>query len=96
MNSRCYYPAWLLDSNEDVVQSAIGALHQQGILAELICYHHHTHGSYAGGIAQIPAVGFGPSVERMTPIVDDYIEIDQLIKAAEGYYALAKTLSLLN
>lgn len=96
LNSHCYYPAWLLDWNEDVVQSAIGALHQQGIPAELICYHHHTHGSYAGGIAQIPAVGFGPSVERMTPIVDDYIEIDQLIKAAEGYYALAKTLSLLN
>lgn len=94
LNSRSYYPAWLLDSNDDVVQSAICALHEQGIPAELMCYHHHTHGSYAGGIAEIRAIGFGPSVEQMTPIVDDYIEIDQLIKAAEGYYALAKTLAV--
>lgn len=93
LRSRGFHPAWLLDMNHAVVQAAIRGLHQRGISAEITYYKGHTHGSYCRGIAGIPTIGFGPSTEVMARTTDEYVEIDQLIKAAEGYYALASTLA---
>jgi acetylornithine deacetylase/succinyl-diaminopimelate desuccinylase-like protein len=55
-------------------------------------YQFCTNGSYSAGVAGIPTIGFGPSYEHMAHIVDEYVEIDQLIQAADGYYSIAKSL----
>ena len=49
-----------------------------------------TNGSYYAGKAGIPTVGFGGSSESLAHVIDEYIEIDQLYKACEGYQGIAR------
>jgi len=41
------------------------------------------------GIANIPTIGFGPGEEEQAHTPNDHLAIDQLIKSAKGYSALA-------
>lgn len=94
LTSKRFYPAWLMEVDHPYVQMGLKALHKAGIEAKIGSYQFCTNGSYSAGIAGIPTVGFGPSYEHMAHVVDEYVEINQLIKAAEGYYAIAKAFSL--
>lgn len=94
ITSRRFYPAWLMEVDHPFVQLALKALHQQGIASRISTYQFCTNGSYSAGIAKVPTIGFGPSYEYMAHIADEYVEIDQLIKAAQGYYAIAKALAI--
>ena len=55
-------------------------------------YSFCTNGSSSAGIHGIPTIGFGPGRESEAHITDEYLELDQLIKSAIGYYHLAKNL----
>ncbi|MDR2137564.1 MAG: YgeY family selenium metabolism-linked hydrolase, partial [Synergistaceae bacterium] len=59
---------------------------------ELSHYAFCTNGSYYAGKAGIPTVGYGGSMENLAHIVDEYIEIEQLVKACEGYCGIVKRL----
>jgi putative selenium metabolism hydrolase len=89
--SRRFYPAWLMDVDHPYVQKSLKALHNIGIEAKLASYQFCTNGSYSAGVAGIPTIGFGPSYEHVAHTVDEYIEIEQLIGAAQGYYSIAKS-----
>lgn len=89
--SRRFYPAWLMDVDHPYVQTSLKALHNIGIEAKLASYQFCTNGSYSAGVAGIPTIGFGPSYEHVAHTVDEYIEIEQLIGAAQGYYSIAKS-----
>lgn len=91
--SRRFYPAWLMDVDHPYVQNSLKALHNIGIEAKLSSYQFCTNGSYSAGVAGIPTIGFGPSYEHIAHIVDEYIEIEQLIGAAQGYYSIARAFS---
>lgn len=88
--SRRFYPAWLMEVDHPVVQLALKALHHQGIASRISTYQFCTNGSYSAGVANVPTIGFGPSFEHLAHTADEYIEIDQLIQSAKGYYAIAK------
>ena len=90
-----FFPAWVFDEREAFVQASLQALRAIGLPAELGHYSFCTNGSHFAGEAGIPTVGFGPSLESMAHIDDEYIEIDQLIKAAAGYQALMGALTAL-
>ncbi|MDF2921218.1 MAG: hypothetical protein K0R57_132 [Paenibacillaceae bacterium] len=94
ISERSFYPAWLMEVDHPLVELSMRALHQQGIAARISAYLGCTNGSYSAGIAQVPTVGFGPSWERLTRAPDEYIEIEQLIKANQGYYAIARAWAL--
>ncbi len=87
-----FFPAWYYDQNEQFVQKALTALQKISINTELQTYSFCTNGSSSAGILDIPTLGFGPSEEHQAHVSDEYIEIDQLQKAAEGYVAIAKAL----
>ncbi|MGN7359825.1 YgeY family selenium metabolism-linked hydrolase [Paenibacillus sp. SAF-054] len=95
LGGRRFYPAWLMQLDDPVVNVALKALHGQGIPAKIGSYQYCTSGSYSAGIANIPTIGFGPSEEQQAHTVDEYIEIEQLAKSAQGYYALAKAFALI-
>jgi acetylornithine deacetylase/succinyl-diaminopimelate desuccinylase-like protein len=42
-------------------------------------------------VANVPTVGFGPSMEEQAHVADEYIELSQLQKAAQGYLGIIKT-----
>ncbi|HSF83015.1 MAG TPA: YgeY family selenium metabolism-linked hydrolase [Anaerolineales bacterium] len=80
-----WFPAWLLEQTHPFVQAAAQGLQQAGLSVIYGTYNFCTNAAYSIGLAGIPTIGFGPSPEGLAHIVDEYIEIDQLVKAAHGY-----------
>jgi putative selenium metabolism hydrolase len=84
-----FAPGWLFESDHPFVREVLEGLRAIGQSPELSHYAFCTNGSYYAGKAGIPTVGYGGSLESLAHIVDEYIEIDQLVKACEGYYGIA-------
>ncbi len=84
-----FFPAWKLPPEHPFVQAALAGLRQAGLDPKLGAYRFCTNAAYSAGTAQTPTVGFGPSPEGRAHIVDEYIELDELHRAAQGYAGLA-------
>jgi acetylornithine deacetylase/succinyl-diaminopimelate desuccinylase-like protein len=89
-----FAPAWCLDEKENasLIETALSALHATGLEPVVSSYKFCTNGSASAGILGIPTIGFGPCAESQAHVVDEYIEIDQLERAAWGYYSLIDAL----
>ncbi len=88
-----FFPGWLFEEQEDFVQGPLKELKLLDFPTELSHYSFCTNGSHFAGEMAIPTIGFGPSPESMAHIDDEYIEIDQLLKATVGYTAIMKALT---
>src|SRR3990172_1280628 len=80
-----WFPAWLLEKSHPFVEAASLGLERAGLPVVYGTYNFCTNAAYSIGVLGIPTIGFGPSPEGLAHIVDEYIEIDQLVKAAPGY-----------
>jgi putative selenium metabolism hydrolase len=89
----CFYPGWVLDPESAWLIKAHMGLKAAGLPEETIAVPYCTHASYTAGIAGIPTVIFGPSSIDLAHITDEYIQIDQMFQAANGFSALAQYLS---
>ena len=85
-----FAPAWLFDENHPVVQAALAGLRSAGQDPVLSHYYFCTNGSYYAGKAGIPTIGYGGSLETLAHVVDEYIELDQLNLACEGYAGIIR------
>ncbi|MBC2582804.1 YgeY family selenium metabolism-linked hydrolase [Clostridium sp. DJ247] len=85
-----FFPAWVRDENDEYVQKCYKSLVEAGLNPEITHYSFCTNGSHYAGEAGIKTIGFGPSKENLAHTIDEYIEIDELLKAVKGYYAIAK------
>jgi acetylornithine deacetylase/succinyl-diaminopimelate desuccinylase-like protein len=83
-----FFPGWAFDENDEFVQAALAGLRSSGLDPEITQYSFCTNGSHYAGEAGIKTIGFGPSSENLAHTIDEYIEIDQLLKAVEGYYGI--------
>jgi len=88
-----FFPGWLFDKEEDFVADVIKELKASGLNSEITQYNFCTNGSHYAGEANIKTLGFGPSKENLAHTVNEYIEIEQLIKACEGYMAIIRALT---
>lgn len=79
-----FAPAWRMDEDSAWVRAARHAL--DGV--ELGHYSFCTNGSYTLGRAGIPTLGYGPGYEASAHITDEYLDLEQLYGAVEGYYKL--------
>ena len=86
------YPGWLYDKDADFVQDVVTELHDAGFTPEITQYNFCTNGSHYAGEAGIKTIGMGPSRENIAHTVNEYIEIDQLKKVSQCYYAIMKAL----
>ena len=87
-----FAPAWLFDENHPVVQAALAGLRSAGQDPVLSHYYFCTNGSYYAGKAGIPTIGYGGSLETLAHVVDEYIELDQLNLACEGYAGIIRAI----
>lgn len=87
-----FFPAWKYGKEEDFVKDSLESLKESGLNPEIAYYSFCTNGSHYAGEAGIKTIGFGPSPENLAHTIDEYIEIDQLVKATGGYEAIAKAL----
>lgn len=88
-----FAPAWKTPPESRFVQGAVAALQSVGQAAGLSHYSFCTNGSGSAGVLGIPTIGYGPGREEEAHIVDEFLALEHLYAAAEGYAALARTLS---
>lgn len=88
ISAKRYFPAWVIDEGNEFVQKALAGLKEAGIEATISHFSFCTNGSHFCGEANIPTIGYGPSLESLAHVRDEYIEIDQLIKAYRGYKSI--------
>jgi putative selenium metabolism hydrolase len=83
-----FFAGWVFDADDEFVQAALAGLRKAGLKPEVTQYSFCTNGSHYAGEAKIKTIGFGPSRENLAHTIDEYIEIDQLLKATAGYYGI--------
>ena len=87
-----FFPGWLYDKEEGFVQDVLVQLRDMGFSPEITQYNFCTNGSHYAGEAGIRTLGLGPSREDLAHTVDEYIELEQLEKAAQCYYGVMRAL----
>ena len=92
LRAKRFFPAWLLEEDHPLVQKALAGLQAAGLEPKLSHFSFCTNGSHFCGEAGIPTVGFGPSLERLAHVIDEYIEIDQLELACRGFQGILSAL----
>jgi acetylornithine deacetylase/succinyl-diaminopimelate desuccinylase-like protein len=83
-----FFPGWVFTEKNEFVQTALAGLRNSGLNPKITQYSFCTNGSHYAGEAGIQTIGFGPSRENLAHTIDEYIEVDQLLQAAEGYYGI--------
>lgn len=88
-----FFPGWLDDEKDPRVLSMIRELNARGYAPKITQYNFCTNGSHYAGEAGIFTVGLGPSLEKLAYTVNEYVEIEQLEKAADCYMGMMKALT---
>ena len=83
-----FFPAWYLDKEHALLQSAGDGLRSCGIDVRQGTWPFNTNATYTAGLKNIPTIGFGPSKEKLAHIVDEYIELEALHRAADAYLSM--------
>ena len=91
-----FAPAWKTPPDSPLVTAAVAALQRVDQPGRLGKYSFCTNGSGSAGRLGIPTIGYGPGREAEAHIIDEFLDLDQLVAAAEGYQALAVALSRLS
>ena len=87
-----FAPAWFMDREHPLCRKAMEALTGVGLEPQLGTYRSCSNGSFYAGRAGVPTLGFGPSTEGLNHAIDEYIELEQLFGAMEGYYSIAQAI----
>lgn len=87
-----WFPPWELPEDHALVQGALAGLRTAGLDPAMASYQFCTNGAYSAGVARVPTIGFGPSVETLAHVIDEYLEIEQLFKACRGYAAISEAM----
>jgi putative selenium metabolism hydrolase len=88
------FPVWALEEQHPFVRAGVAACRALGMDASTDKWNFSTNGTYWAGTAHIPSVGFGPGEETVVHMVDEHVRVDDVLRAAEWYALLPKTLGL--
>ena len=88
-----FYPAWTLPEDSPWLAKARQGLEMNGLTAKSMAVPYCTNASFTAGQAGIPSLIFGPSDISLAHIVDEYVEVDELMRAVAGFTGLAKALA---
>lgn len=94
IKAKRYYPAWAVDEKSELVEKALCALERAGIETKISHFSFCTNGSHFCGEKHIPTIGYGPSLESLAHVRDEYIEIDELTKSVRGFEEILKALTM--
>ena len=84
-----FHPAWVASRDSDLVKRAERALASIGLPIDYFASRYCANGSASAGEMNIPTLIFGPSTPAVAHTVDEYIEIDQLVRGTEAYRAIS-------
>ncbi len=92
IGSERFFPGWLYSEEDTFVKSVYDEIKCMGFNPIITNYDFCTNGSHYAGEAGIKTLGLGPSTEILAHKINEYIEIDQLLKVTQCYYATMKAL----
>lgn len=87
-----FFPGWAYNQNDEYIHKILKSLNEDGFSPKVTKYNFCTNGSHYAGEAHIKTIGLGPSTESLAHTIDEYIEIEQLLKATECYMSIMKAL----
>ena len=93
ITAKRFFPAWEEENGADYVQKSLAALRTVRPETALSAYSFCTNGSYYAGETGIKTIGYGPSLESLAHTTDEYISLDALYEAVEGYQAILGALT---
>lgn len=85
--------AWAFPEDHPMVRRARASLAAIGQQEAVGHYRFCTNGSYSGGVAGIPTLGYGPGREDQAHVTDEALALDQITRACAGYAALIRSLT---
>jgi putative selenium metabolism hydrolase len=83
-----YYPTWTVPEEHAAVRAGVAA-HLAALGAEptVSRWTFSTNGVAIKGLHDVPCVGFGPGEERLAHARDEYVPVDDVVKACAFYAA---------
>jgi putative selenium metabolism hydrolase len=84
-----FHPAWVTPRDSELVKCAERALAAVGLPVDYFASRYCANGSASAGEMNIPTLIFGPSTPVVAHTIDEYIEIEQLVRGTEAYMALS-------
>ena len=93
IKARRFFPAWCYDEKNETIQRIVNALSKAGLESGTDHYAFCTNGSHFCGEKGILGIGYGPSEEYLAHTRDEFIEMDGLYKAEEGFEVILKALT---
>ncbi len=87
-----FHPGWAIDTAGDWYSRAARGLRTAGLEPTPFVAPYCTNGSYSAGRAGIPTIIFGPSTIELAHGIDEYIEVEELLRGGEGFVGLAREL----
>lgn len=90
ISAKRFFPAWEIDRNSPLVRCAVEALEECTLDHELDHYFFCTNGSHFSAEAGIPTIGYGPSLETLAHVKDEYIELEELERCTRGFEAILR------
>jgi putative selenium metabolism hydrolase len=85
-----FHAAWETPKDAPLVQAAEAALRQLDLPVAYFTARFCSNGSVSAATLGIPTIIMGPSSPALAHIVDEYIEVEELVRGAEVYMALAQ------
>lgn len=92
VNAPNFAPAWFYDEDEPHIRAAVSGLQSAGLDALVSHYAFCTNGSATAGRLGIPTLGYGPGDEALAHRADEFVEVNDVVKAAYGYAAIVEAL----
>ncbi len=88
-----FHAGWAMEPGSEIVQRGKAGLRSAGLAGDFYAVPYGTNGSYSAGEAKIPTVVFGPSTIKLAHAIDEYIEVEELLRGTEGFVGLARALT---
>ncbi len=87
-----YYPTWVMPEDHPAVRAGVTA-HEAlfGAAPEVSRWTFSTNGVTINGLHGVPCVGFGPGEERMAHAANEYVPVEDLVKACAFYAAFPQS-----
>lgn len=92
ISARKFFPAWLFDKQENYITAILERFKKDAVPIQLSTYSFCTNGSHYAGEKNIKTLGYGPSIESLAHVDDEYIELDQLCEAVKGNLRIIEAL----
>ena len=84
-----FHPAWVTPRDSDLVKRVEKALASVELPIDYFASRYCANGSASAGEMNIPTLIFGPSTPAVAHTVDEYIEVDQLVRGTQAYMAIS-------